>query len=75
MRPAKLFWMSSRRSDMRLQMEIEQTDNGWILRFTGHNCLDVIKIYSEWEDVLKELDEYFGWANLDGKWFKKNPYC
>jgi len=51
-------------------MDIEQSDNGWILRFTGHDCLAKVVVCSKWEDVLKELEDYFGWYRND-KWTKE----
>lgn len=60
--------------DMDLRMTIEQGDNGWVLRYTGHDCLDKVKICSKWSDVKRELNEYFGWWNTEGKHSKTNPY-
>lgn len=57
-----------------LVMEIEQTDNGWVLRYTGHDVLPKERVYHKWGDVLKELNAYFGWYDLAGKQFKANPY-
>ncbi len=55
---------------MKLNMNIEQGDNGWVLRFTGHNCLDKVIVCETWEDVSQELDEHFGWWVGDD-WVKK----
>jgi len=55
---------------MKLEMEIEQSDNGWILRFTGHDCLAQIIICKDWGEVLNELESHFGWW-LDAQWVKK----
>ena len=55
---------------MKLGMNIEQGDNGWILRFTGHNCLDKVVVCNAWEDVLQALDDYFGWYQND-EWTKE----
>jgi len=51
-------------------MKIEQSDNGWILTFTGHDCLDKVKSFNDWKDVLAELEDYFGWYRND-KWTKE----
>lgn len=56
---------------MRLQMRIEQTNNGWVLEYTGHDCLDKKVVCLKWADVLKQLDEYFGWWDVNDKWGKK----
>jgi hypothetical protein len=57
-----------------LRMTIEQTDNGWVLTFTGHDLLPCSKVFTVWEDLLTELEKYFGWYDLSGKHSKKNPY-
>lgn len=59
---------------MNLKMTITQGDNGWILTFKGHDGLDKTVVCKEWEEVIKELDDYFGWYDLGGKHYKKNPY-
>jgi hypothetical protein len=48
-------------------MDIEQGDNGWILRYTGHDCLSKTVVCKTWEEVINELENYFGWYNLSGK--------
>lgn len=54
------------------KMVIEQTDNGWILEYTGNDCLHKHRVYGKWSEVLKELDEYFGWYEFStGKLLKK----
>ena len=60
---------------MIFDMTIRQGDNGWILTFVGHDCLDKEKIFSDWADVLKELEKHFGWYDMAGNWGKINPYC
>ncbi len=52
------------------RMHIEQGDNGWILRFIGHNCLDTVIIHETWGGVLQTLDDYFGYWVGD-KWLKE----
>jgi len=52
---------------MQLRMDIEQGDNGWILRYTGHDCLSKTVVCKTWEEVINELENYFGWYNLSGK--------
>ena len=47
------------------QMNIQQIDHGWIIWYTGRDCLTKTKIFQKWTDVLKELDEYFGWYGYD----------
>jgi len=56
---------------MKLDMNIDQGDNGWVLTFTGHDCLPKMVICEEWGDVLNELEKHFGWW-VDDKWVKKN---
>ena len=56
------------------EMKIEQTDNGWVLEFIGGDSLEKRKVCHKWKDVIKELDEYFGWWDLEGKQYKENPY-
>ena len=55
---------------MKLSMNIEQCDNGWTLRFTGHDCLPKVVVCEEWEEVEREVDEHFGWW-FDDKWVKQ----
>lgn len=52
---------------LKLEMQIEQTDNGWLLSYTGHDCLPKKSVHQEWNDVLNEIDEYFGWFDFDDK--------
>jgi hypothetical protein len=56
---------------MTLEMNIEQTDNGWILSYLGHDCLEKKSVHQSWQSVLNELDEYFGYYTFDGKLTKK----
>ncbi len=46
---------------MKPEIVITQVDNGWVLKFVGHDSLPKIKVCLRWEEVLKELDDYFGW--------------
>lgn len=55
-----------------LKMEIEQGDNGWILKYCGHDLLEKKVVCSSWKKVLRELDDYFGWYDTDGK-LSKSP--
>lgn len=55
---------------MKLSMDIEQGDNGWVLRFTGHDCLLKVVICKKWQDVLQQLDDHFGWWKNE-KWTKE----
>lgn len=56
---------------MILEMTIRQGDNGWILSYTGHDILSKEKVFANWSEVLGELEEYFGWWDMDGKHSKK----
>ena len=58
---------------MNLKMVIKQGDNGWILEFTGHDSRRKVVVCSEWSELLKKIDDYFGWYNMDGHLLKKNP--
>jgi len=55
---------------MQLEMTITQTNNGWILRFVGHDLLDKVIVHQDWGKVIKELEEYFGWW-VNDKWKKE----
>jgi len=44
---------------MNLEMKVKRTNNGWILNFTGHDCLDKTFVFNTWTEVLAELEEYF----------------
>lgn len=57
-----------------LEMEIKQGNNGWILKFIGHDGLEKTIICKKWVEVKREIDDYFGWYNLEGKHSKINPY-
>ena len=59
---------------MELQMTIEQGDNGWILKYLGHDCLHKTIVTTKWARVIKEVNEYFGWYDLEGKHSKKPFY-
>jgi hypothetical protein len=61
------------RGKMNLEMTIEQGDNGWVLRYCGHDCLGKYIVCKKWDDVLKEMDEYFGWYDSDGHQ-RKTPH-
>ncbi len=52
---------------MILIMNIEQTDNGWILTYEGHDCLDKRSVHKHWKSVIKELNEYFGFFTFNGE--------
>jgi len=54
------------------EMTIEQTDNGWILSYTGHDVLQKTTVHKSWKSVLRELNEYFGWYDINGK-LSKTP--
>ena len=54
------------------EMKIEQTDNGWVLEFLGHDHLAKRVVCLSWKAVLKELNEYFGWYDFDGH-LRKTP--
>jgi len=52
---------------MELEMTIQQGDNGWILKFCGHDYLDRTVICKRWPEVIRELNDYFGWLDMQGK--------
>lgn len=51
-----------------------QGDNGWVLEYFGHDCLNKKVVTTRWARVIKEVNEYFGWYNIDGKQSKKPFY-
>jgi len=59
---------------MRYSMEITQMDNGWLLDFIGHDALEKKVLCREWDEVIKVMDDHFGWYDAKGKFLKKNPY-
>lgn len=60
--------------EMDLEMVIEQGDNGWILTYTGHDCKHKTVVTTRWARVIKEVNEYFGWYDSEGKQSKKPFY-
>jgi hypothetical protein len=48
------------------EMTITQCDNGWILNYNGHDYLEKTVLCKKWNEVLVELEEYFGWYDFDG---------
>mgnify|MGYP001598902337 CR=1 FL=1 len=59
---------------IRLEMTISQGVNGWVIEYPGHNCLKREVITTRWDRVIKEVNDYFGWYNADGKHSKKPFY-
>lgn len=59
---------------MELEMVITQSDNGWILSYFGHDCLDKKVVTTRWARVEKEINDYFGWYDIGGKHSKKPFY-
>jgi len=59
---------------MVLEMTITQSDNGWILDYLGHNVMRKRIVTTRWARVEKEVKDYFGWYDINGKQTKKPFY-
>ena len=42
-------------------VSIEQTDNGWVVTYDGK----VKIVYTNWKEMMAEIDNYFGWTTVD----------
>jgi len=56
---------------MTLSMNITQVDNGWIVEYTGHDCLQKKEVFGEWAGVLVCIGEYFYEGKSPEEYYKK----